>query len=489
MPPSVLSKTNFLYGLQCPKYLWTLIHEPHSVPPPDAAMQFVFDQGHDVGDLAKKLFPGGLDVTTHDFNTNIRVTRENLGGNRPLFEAGILAGNIFCRLDVLSPAGHGSWDIIEVKSATSVKDVNIVDVAYQKLCCESAGLKIRSCKLAYINNKYVRHGEIDPQQLFTIEDITERVAEASGGLPEQVEEVLAVMYQQQCPEAGIGPHCTEPYECPMQPVCWAFLPENSIFELYFAGKKRFELYESGILHMKDLPESYALNGKQQIQVNCVASGEPYVNKDCIKSFLDSLQYPVYYLDFETFSTAVPLFEGTHPYQQIPFQFSLHVALNNDEGVIQFSYLAEGSEDPRPKLAAELKQLLGESGSIVAYYAPFEKQVLANLATALPEYQEWVDGLQGRIVDLLKPFSNFHYYHPSQKGSASLKKVLPALTGISYEGLAINDGKLAGVAFMAVTYGNASEEDRKKIRQNLEIYCGQDTGGMVEIIKKLFAMAG
>ncbi|MBN1689594.1 MAG: DUF2779 domain-containing protein [Dehalococcoidia bacterium] len=489
MPPSVLSKTNFLYGLQCHKYLWTLLHEPHSVPPPDAAMQFVFDQGHQVGDLAKQMFPGGLDVPTHDFNTNIRVTRENLGGSRPLFEAGILAGNIFCRLDVLSPAGEGSWDIIEVKSATSVKDVNILDVAFQKFCCESAGLKIRNCKLAYINNKYIRYGEINPQQLFTVEDVSARVAEASGGLAEQVEEVLAVMSQQQCPEVGIGPHCAEPYECPLQPVCWAFLPENSIFELYFAGKKRFELYENGILHMKDLPESYALNGKQQIQVNCVASGEAFVNKDSIRSFLDSLLYPVYYLDFETFSTAIPLFEGTHPYQQIPFQFSLHVALNNDEGAIQFSYLAEGREDPRPKLAAELKQLLGESGSIVAYYAPFEKQVLAELAAALPEYQEWVDGLQGRIVDLLKPFSSFHYYHPSQKGSASLKKVLPALTGISYEGLAINDGKLAGVAFMAATYGNASEEERRKIRQDLEIYCGQDTGGMVEIIKKLFAMAG
>lgn len=489
MPPSVLSKTNFLYGMQCPKYLWTLMHEPHNVPPPDDAMQFVFDQGHEVGALAKKLFPGGIDILTGDFTANIRITRENLGKNKPLFEAGILASNIFCRLDVLNPAGDGSWDIVEVKSATSVKEVNLWDVAFQRFCCESAGLKIRSCKLAYINTKYVRHGDIDPQQLFTIVDISERVAEISSDLAQQVEEVLAVMFQQECPEMGIGPHCTEPYECPLQPLCWAFLPENSIFELYFAGKKRFELYENGILHMKDLPAGYMLNGKQQIQVSCVTSGEPYVNKEGIKSFLDSLEFPVYYLDFETFATAVPLFEGTHPYQQIPFQFSLHVALSNDEGAVHFSYLAEGPGDPRPKLAAELQQLLGDSGSIVAYYAPFEKQVLNELAAAMPEYREWVDGLQGRIVDLLKPFSNFHYYHPAQKGSASLKKVLPALTGISYEGLEINDGKLAGVAFMAATYGDASEEDRKSIRQNLEEYCGQDTGGMVEIIRKLFEMAG
>ena len=484
MPPSVLSKTNFLYGLQCSKYLWTLMHEPHSVPPPDAAMQFIFDQGHEVGDLAKKLFPGGIDIPTGDFSANIRVTKENLRGGKPVFEAGILAGNIFCRLDVLNPVGDGFWDIIEVKSATSVKDVNLWDVAFQRFCCESAGLKIRNCKLAFINTKYVRHGEIDPQQLFIIEDITERVAQVSGDLAQQVEEIMAVMYQQQCPEVGIGPHCTDPYECPMQSVCWSFLPEHSIFDLYFAGKKRFELYENGILHMKDLPEDYVLNGKQQIQVNCVSSGEPHVNREGIKGFLDSLQYPVYYLDFETFGTAVPLFEGTRPYQQIPFQFSLHVDFDNDDGALHFSYLAEGREDPRPGLAARLKELLGDSGSIVAYYAPFEKQVLTDLAVALPEYQEWVDGAKERLVDLLKPFSNFHYYHPAQKGSASLKKVLPALTGISYEGLAINDGKLAGVAFMAATYGNATEEGRRQIRQNLEKYCGLDTGGMVEIISKL-----
>ncbi|MCX6007976.1 MAG: DUF2779 domain-containing protein [Chloroflexi bacterium] len=489
MPPSVLSKTNFLYGLQCHKYLWTLMHEPHSVPPPDAAMQFVFDQGHEVGDFAKKLFPGGIDIPTGDFSANTRITRENLNGTRPIFEAGILADNIFCRVDVLNPVGDGSWDIIEVKSATSVKDVNILDVAFQRFCCESAGLKIRNCKLAYINTRYIRHGEIDPQQLFTIEDITERVSEVSGSLAEQVEEILAVMYQQQCPEEGIGPHCTDPYECPLQQACWSFLPENNIFDLYWAGKKRFELYKNGIVHMKDLPAGFELNGKQQIQVNCVASGEPYVNKEGIKSFLDSLQYPVYYLDFETFGTAIPLFEGIRPYQQIPFQFSLHVALNNSEGAVHFSFLAEGPEDPRPKLAAELKQLLGDSGSIVAYYAPFEKQVLNELAVTFPEYREWVDGLQGRIIDLLKPFSNFHYYHPKQKGSASLKKVLPALTGISYEGLSINDGKLAGVAFMAATFGNASEEDRRKIRRDLQEYCGQDTGGMVEIINKLCEMAG
>ncbi len=489
MSLTVLSKTSFLYGLQCHKYLWTQLHEPQIIPPPDAAMQFVFDQGHKVGDLARSLFPGGLQMPTDDMATNVKATQENLSSGKTLFEAGILAGNIYCRCDILDPAGDGEWDIIEVKSATSVKDVNIWDVAFQRLCCENAGLKIRSCKVAYINNRYVRHGEIDPLQLFIIEEITSRVSEYSAGLQEKVNEILAVMAQQQRPEVGIGPYCSDPYECPMQEVCWAFLPEHSIFDLHWGGKKCFEMYEKGIVQLRDIPAGYGLNGRQQIQVNCVTSGEPHVNREGIKSFLSSLQYPVYYLDFETFATAIPMFEGTRPYQQIPFQFSLHVVPEHGLEPVQSGYLAEGQGDPRPGLLAALKKSLGDKGSIVAYHAPFEKQVLAELAEAFPEYREWIEGLQDRTVDLLKPFSSFQYYHPDQKGSASLKKVMPALTGISYEGLAIDDGKLAGVAFMKAVYGSASPEARQQIRQDLEEYCGQDTGGMVEIIKRLVELAG
>ncbi len=485
----ILSKTSFLYGLQCHKYLWTQLHDQKSIPRVDAAMQFIFDQGHEVGELARKLFPNGINVPVDDFAANTRVTRENLNGDRPLFEAGISAGNLYCRLDILNPTGDGAWDIIEVKSVTSVKDVNIWDVAFQRLCCQNAGLNIRSCKVAYINTRYVRHGEIDPHKLFIIEDITGRVIEFSDTLKGKIEEILDVMNRTRCPEVGIGPHCTAPYECPLQEVCWAFLPEHSIFDLYWGGKKRYELFESGVVNILDIPGDCVLSGKQQIQLRCVASGEPHVDREGIRSFLDSLEYPVYYLDFETFSTAIPLFDGTRPYQQIPFQFSLHVAEEREGELKHFGYLAEGRDDPRPRLLEALKNALGDKGSIVAYYAPFEKQVLAELAGAFPDYREWADGLQGRMVDLLKPFSSFYYYHPEQRGSASLKKVLPALTGMSYDELDINDGKLAGVAFMAATYGSADEDERLKIRNGLEEYCGQDTGGMVEIIKKLRDMTG
>lgn len=483
----MLSKTNFLRGLQCYKYLWTAAHEPKGIPATDAATQFIFDQGHEVGDLAKKLFPGGIDIPTGDFSANIRITRENMLSGRPLFEAGVLAGNIFCRPDILDPAGTGEWDIIEVKSSTGVKDINIWDVAFQRLCCESLGMKIRACRVARINNQYVRRGEIDPKQLFAIEDVTERVNGYSEGLSRRVDEMVSVMRRTQRPEVGIGPYCGEPYPCPLQPLCWAFLPENSIFDLYHGGKKCFELFEGGATGITDIPPDYELNGKQQIQVNSVSAGEEYVDRHEIQAFLDSLQYPMYYLDFETFGSAVPLFDGTRPYQNIPFQFSVHVVPHIGGKATHFSYLADGGEDPRPALAARLREVLGDSGSIVAYSAIFEKSVLDDLAGALPQYRDWVNGLQDRMVDLLRPFSDFHYYHPGQKGSASLKNVMPALTGISYDGLTINDGRLAAAAYMAATYGETTEDERKSIRQALEEYCGQDSGGMVEIVNRLIAI--
>ena len=484
----MLSKTNFLRGLQCYKFLWTVVHEPKSIPPPDAVTQFTFDQGHEVGELAKKLFPMGIDIPTGDFSANIRITRENMLAGRPLFEAGIMAGNIFCRPDILDPVGAGEWDIIEVKSSTGVKDINIWDVAFQRLCCESLGMKIRTCNVARINNQYMRQGEIDPQQLFIVEDITERVNEYSEGLSGRVDEIADVMSRQQRPEMGIGPYCSDPYPCPLQPVCWGSLPEHSIFDLYYGGKKCFELFESGVTGIADIPADYELNGKQQIQVNCVSGGREHVDRQEIRSFLDSLRYPIYYLDFETFGSAVPLLDGTRPYQSIPFQFSVHLVPDSRQEVAHFSYLADGTGDPRPALAARLREVLGDSGSIVAYSAIIEKNVLRDLAGALPEYQDWVDGLQDRIVDLLKPFSNFHYYHPGQKGSASLKNVMPALTGISYEGLTITDGRMAAAAYMAATYGETTEDARKSIRQALEEYCGQDTGGMVEMINRLIHIA-
>jgi len=484
MKQKILSKTKYLNGLQCPKYLWILFNEPEKIPEVDAATQYIFDQGHLVGELAKKLFPGGIDIHDEDFIANMKQTRELLQLRKPLFEAGISADSIYARADILNPAGENKWDIFEVKSSTKVKGVNIDDVSFQKLCYEKSGLKIRESFLIYINNKYVKNGDIDPAQLFSMEDISDRVDEASSGIQDRIDIMLDVITRTQCPDVTIGKHCSDPYDCPLQELCWNFLPENSVFNLYRGGKKSIELFQNGVLAIRDIPANCNLTGIQQIQRKCEMTGEPYINRQEIRNFMGTLKYPLYYLDFETFSPAVPMFDGTWPYQKIPFQFSLHIVEQDKAKPKHYSFLAEGTTDPRPGLLSELNKVLGDRGTVIVYNQSFEKNVLKELAYAFPEYQDWIEDVSSRIADLLIPFRSFHYYHPAQKGSASIKKVLPAITGKGYEGMEINDGENASIAFHAITYGDVPEEVRSKGREALEKYCGLDTEGMIWIIDKL-----
>jgi hypothetical protein len=479
----ILSKSRYLNGLQCPRLLWIATNEPQLIPKPDASTQHIFDQGHLVGELAKKLFPDGIDVPQDDFTGNINLTKKLLGQRKTLFEAGIMYGRIYSRLDIIKPANVDEWDIIEVKSATSVKDVNIDDVSFQKLVCEDSGLKIRRCHLAFINNQYVKSGEIKPEELFTIQDISEEVDAASEGIRDRITRMLDVIDSPMCPEVAIGPYCIGPYDCALTD-CWEGLPEHSVFTLYYGGKRSHELYGSGVLHINDIPAGYKLNDKQRIQRDCVVSGNPYVDVGQIKEFLSSLRYPLYFLDFETINPAVPLFDGTRPYQNIPFQFSLHVQLAPGAETRHCWYLADGPHDPRPALLEKLQEAIYPDGSIVAYNKSFEEGCLRNMAEAYPQYADWVTGVTSQLEDLIIPFRSFAYYNPSQKGSASLKSVLPAVTGRGYEGLTIAEGGEANLRYLDITYGEVSEEEKLQIRQDLITYCGLDTEGMVWIVERL-----
>lgn len=479
----LFSKSRYLLGLQCPRYLWISLNQPELIPAPDMVTRYLFNQGNKVGELAKKLFHDGINVATDDFSNNIRMTRELLPERRPLFEAGIAAGRFYCRPDVLNPAKGNRWDIIEVKSSTTVKDVNIHDVAFQKFCCEKSGIEVGRCFLAHVNNQYVKMGEINPREFLAITDITSKVIEAGWGIEDRADTMLEIISGEVCPIVDIGKHCKDPYECPLID-CWEGIPEHSVFTLYRGGKKAYELYGNGIIKIVDIPKTYLLNSKQQIQQRCIASGKPHVNSEGIREFLLSLQYPLYYLDFETIGPAVPMFDGTRPYQAVPFQFSLHIVKEAGGSPDHLSFLASGTGDPRPAFLAELKKALGESGSIIVYNQSFEEGILKELAIVFPKYTDWVSGVRGRLVDLLLPFSRFCYYHLAQKGSASLKAVLPAVTGRGYEGMDITDGQTASNTFEKITYGEVPEEERNKVRADLEKYCALDTKGMIWIVDEL-----
>lgn len=482
-----ISKSRFLQGLQCPKLLWSAYHAKHLFPEVDDALQAVFDQGKEVGTLAKRMFPNGIEIDADpaDFDGAIRLTQKQLPSRRPIFEATFSANGGFARADILNPVGKDEWDIIEVKSTTSLKDVHIPDLAFQAWVFTEAEIKLRRCFLSHINNQFVRNGEIDPKEFFTLRDVTAEVAEFTRGIEDQVSQMGRTIRAAKCPEVQIGKHCDTPYTCTLHDQCWSFLPPQNVLELYDDKKGRgWDLLNRGVLRIADIPEGYPLSAKQEIQRAVAISGKPAIKPIQIKTFLKGLKHPLHFLDFETLNSAVPLFDGSRPYEQIPFQFSLHIQRNGTTKPEHRHFLAEGRNDPRQEFMRRLKAAIEPEGSIVVFNASFEKARLKECAEVLPEYASWVTELKGRIVDLLNPFKAFNFYHPDQCGSASMKQVLPALTGKDYSGLEIQEGGAASREFLRITFGDVSESERKRVRRALEKYCGQDTEGMIWILDAL-----
>ncbi len=488
---TIISKSKYLSGLQCKKYFWYQVNARDQIPGPGFSTMFIFKQGTMVGHFAKKLYPDGIDLEKiNDIKLQLIKTIELLEERKPLFEASSRSNNVYRRADILDPAENGQWDIIEVKSSTQLKEVNIHDVSFQKYCFDQAGIKIRRCYLLNINNQYIREKEIDPKGLFRQNDITYGVEEFLLAIEGRIEEMQGVAARENPPEIPIGRHCSNPYNCPLKEKCWEFLPDNHVFNLWGNKDRATKLYQEGIFSIKDIPDLDGLNLKQQIQLECAKTGKPKIDKSEISNFIAGLKYPLYFFDFETLSAAMPIYDGTKPFQKIPFQYSIHIIDKLEGNSKHHDFLAEGTDDPREELLLNLKEHLGEEGSILVYYESFEKGVLRELAETFPENKKWINSAIERIVDLYQPFKDFYYYHPSQRGSASIKNVLPAITDLSYKGMEIADGQSASVYFLYIC-GNydvyekcPSHEEVKRIREALIDYCRMDTGGMIHMLRAL-----
>lgn len=484
-PPAFLSKTKYLDGVKCPKLLWYEYNKTEAVPKPDAVTQAIFDQGTRVGEIAQKLYPNGIKIEREQMPEKTHAkSLEAIKLRQPLFESGLIYGRAYALPDILVPAEGGAWDLIEVKSGSKIEDVHYMDVAFQKYVYSGAGLKIQRCYLMHINTEYVRKGEIEPKKLLTKEEITEEIKPYLSGIKSSIDELLNIISDKE-PKVKIGPQCSKPYVCPLKEHCWGFLPEGDIFQLRGKKERLYELLDQGILKVADIPMEDWLSEKQLIQVNSHRTGKAHVDREGINDFLAGLKYPLYFLDFETLSAAIPAYDLTHPFEAIPFQFSLHIISKEGTKPVHHGYLAPGDVDPRPEVLARLKKLLGEAGTIVAYSMSFELTCLKDAAEAYPEYRSWFEKLQKRFVDLLALFRSFYYYHPAQEGSASIKNVLPAMTERSYEGMEIADGGTASLEYERVTFGsNIEEKDRQRVRQALEEYCKLDTQAMIDVYEAL-----
>ena len=472
----LLTKSKYLQGLQCSKLLWVSVNDKTRFPEVGLAQQQIFDTGTEAGELATTVFKDGIKVPEISFMDNINKTKELLKENKPLFEAGFMIDDLFSRADVLVPVGD-EWDIVEVKSSTKVKDVNVHDVSFQKFVYEKSGLKIRKCFLMFINKEYIRNGDIDVSELFVKEDITSQVEEFSEGLIERIDKMKKIINSDE-PSIKIGPHCSDPYECALKEECWKFLPKNNVFNLSRGGKKSWSLFESGIIKIEDIPLDFKLSAKQEIQ----RKEEIFIDNKSIKNFILELQYPIYYLDFETINPCVPMFDGMKPYQRLPFQYSLHIQKEVGDPLEHISFLAQPG-DCRSDILKSMKENLGSVGTILAWYQSFEIGVIKELIAFDESYSDWGCSIIERFNDLIIPFSKFYYYNPVQQGSASLKKVLPALTNLSYSEMEIGNGGDASSSFMKL-FGSVSDEEANKIRTALEKYCELDTFAEVKILEEL-----
>jgi hypothetical protein len=483
---TLLSKSTYLMGLQCPKLLWHRYNAKEELPVADEAQQAIFDQGHEVGAWAKRLYPDGIEVGEGVVELKVVAARthQQLPKHKPLFEAAFLTTTCYARADILVPVGRNQWDVVEVKSSTKSKDINSHDLAFQRHVYESAGLKIRKTLLTHLNSDYVRRGAIEPEKLLTTTDLTDEVVELCVDVPRKVAEMRAVIDGKQFPAVPIGKQCADPYPCPLTEKCWGFLPDHSVMDLYSGKQKGFALINQGIVKLADIPDTVKLTDRQALQRSVIRTGKPHVDRQAIRSFLATLQYPLSFLDFETINSAVPQFDDSKPYQQIPFQFSLHVV--EAEGAVprHCKFLHPDRSDPRPSFIEQLRRDLPSTGSVVVFNASFEKSRLKECVELLPSFSPWWKKVESRIVDLLDPFRAFDFYHADQRGSASIKAVLPVMTGSGYEQLAIQDGGTASREYLAAVFGKMAAGERSRIFSQLDDYCGLDTRGMIGIVEAL-----
>ena len=468
-----LTKSLFTQGVYCPELLWFAAHAKDELSPITADQQAMFDQGTQVGTLATTRYPDGIRVDAEGFAAYVEASKQALSQEVPVFEAALIAGRQYCRVDILRPTPRG-WDILEVKSGTSVKEVNLWDVAFQVDTARRAGLVVHRAYILHINSSYVRGVDLDVQELFTEVDVTEDIEPFLSRMSGTVSSLLRVLDGPR-PQLPATHSCSSPYGCPLRELI--VLPEHNVTELYRSTGKDF--LDKGVLRIADIVDGAGLSHKQFVQWRAVTLQAPQVDHQRLSEWLGSLQEPVSYLDFETINPAIPLFENTSPYQHIPFQFSLEVD-QTDGTVSHYEYLHPDGSDPRPALLHALQVMRGE-GSVLAHNASFERRVLSELLSAFPG-ETWLSDVMDRLVDTITPFREFWYYHPKQHGSCSLKAILPALTGAFYSDLEISSGSTASQEFLRITQKAAP--DAEHVRSQLLEYCKQDTQGLREVVEVL-----
>jgi len=489
-----LSKSKILAFRQCPKRLWLEIHQPELRD--DSGAQTAFQIGNEVGEIARSIFDiddkGTLiDIAALGFEEAFAQSAELLSkGEGPVFEAGVKAEGALAFSDVMLPAwndGVLSWEMIEVKSSTSVKDYHYDDIALQGYVAEAAGIKLTSISLAHLDNQFVYPGGGDYHGLFHREDFTDATKSRRTEVAEWLTEAQSVAALNEAPDICTGAQCHEPFTCPFWATCHG---EEEAAEYPLASlprlnvRKRAELESQGITDVRDVPDEYLTSIQIWVR-DLTRSGETYFDADGAAADLGGNEGPALFLDFETAMFSIPIWKGTRPYQQIPFQYSLH-RVDTDGSLTHEAFVDLSGNDPSESLAGALIEHASEDLPVFVYNARFETCILNELAHRFPELQEALQSIVDRVVDLY-PIAQRRFYHRSQQGSWGLKSVLPAVCpDLSYEHLeGVADGGMAMEVFNEALAPETAAERKAEIEQQLLDYCHLDTLALVRL-REFFA---
>ncbi len=439
------------------------------------------EDGRNVGVLARRLFPKGVLVHEVDFDRARRRTVELLARNTEIvFEAAFEWDQVRVRIDVLHQINGASYQIIEVKNASYVKPEHKLDVAVQRAVLERCGVRIDACSLMYLDTS-CRGAKLS--DLFTTEDIDVADCDLYQNFSSYVSQHVQVIDRDHPPQIPRGEYCRRPRKCKFRSECWPTGTDVSISNIpRLSAAKEAEFTNTGIYSVSGICDRKNLSQSQLEYVDLSARGETVIRDRELKAFLAELAYPLHFLDFETESIPVPRLNDTRPFQQIPFQYSVH-RLDAQGRLVHQEYLHPDAGDPRKALAVRLVQDIGRKGSVVAWNMGVEARAMKQLSAVVPALKDRLDGIVSRLWDQAKIFPTV-YFDPRFRGKASIKNVLPVLVpALSYDGLSVRDGTQAGVTW-ARYRGLPDGNERNQLRAQLLAYCELDTLAMVEIHKML-----
>ena len=489
-----LSKSDYMLFLKHPALLWIKKHARHLLPPVDAALQARFDEGHAFEPYAEALFPDLIRLGFTDFASYRSLTSLTSEiwqeGAKAVAQGRYEDGPITCITDIVSREDDG-FVLTEIKSSTSAKPEHTFDLAFQRVVLEGAGLPISRCEVAHVNRDYVRTGQFDPKELVAITDITEAVDNQIENTRKRIDQALSAARSNTMPDPAPERARLKSYDewLEIREKLDPALAPDSIHRLPFINAKQASaLIEAGITSIDAIDDPSVLGKSTRRYLAARFQGSQTVDRDALDRFLGEIVYPVYYFDYETTQSLLPPWNGTRPYQQVPFQYSLHIQHEPGGDIEHREYLHRDDSNPMPALLERLREDVGEIGSVLVWYEPFEKSRNNEMAAAFPEHEAFLSDLNARVIDLMKPFADETINDPAFKGSASIKAVLPALLPeLSYDDLDIQEGASASRLWKDVTLIDPEATERDKVYADLVAYCTRDTWAMVAIHRKLMAM--